>query len=202
MKKLRFLLIVALIGIATAAKADLRFGVKAGLDVSALHFDKSTFDSDNRAGFTAGIMGEFTVPVIGIGCDLSVMYVRRNSKWMEENFSDAATEMKNDYIEIPLNLKYKFGFLGIGKIIAPFITTGPSVAFLTSRTAINDFAKNKTCDFAWNFGAGVQLFNKVQIAASYGLGLSKAIEVIDKNINTTNINGKNRYWTITAAYLF
>lgn len=202
MKNLRFLLIVALIGIATAAKADLRFGVKAGLDVSALHFDKSTFDSDNRAGFTAGIMGEFTVPVIGIGCDLSVMYVRRNSKWMEENFSDAATEMKNDYIEIPLNLKYKFGFLGIGKIIAPFITTGPSVAFLTSRTAINDFAKNKTCDFAWNFGAGVQLFNKVQIAASYGLGLSKAIEVIDKNINTTNINGKNRYWTITAAYLF
>lgn len=202
MKNLRFLFIVALIGIASAAKADFRFGVKAGLDVTSLHFNETTFDADNRAGFTAGIMGEFTVPVIGIGCDLSVMYVRRNSEWMVDNFGEAATDMKNDYIEIPLNLKYKFGFLGTGRIIAPFITTGPSVAFLTSRTAINDFAKNKTCDIAWNVGAGVQLFNKVQLAASYGFGLSKAVEFVKPEYNSAGINGKNRYWTITAAYLF
>lgn len=202
MKKLRFLLVVALIGVATAANADLRFGVKAGLDVNSLHFNKDVFDADNRAGFTAGVMGEFTVPVIGIGCDLSVMYVRRNSQWMLENYGDKAHDINNDYIEIPLNLKYKFGFLGSSNIIAPFITTGPSVAFLTSRKAINEFAKNKTCDIAWNVGIGVQLVNKVQIAASYGFGLSKAIEYFGLNDNTTDVNGKNRYWTVTAAYLF
>lgn len=201
MKNLRLFLVVALVGIAAAAKSDIRFGIKAGLDVTSLHFSEKTFDADNRAGFTAGIMGEFTVPVIGIGCDLSVMYVRRNSRWMEDQFGDESINMKNDYIEIPLNLKYKFGFLGSGKIIAPFITTGPSVAFLTSRTAINEFAKNKTCDVAWNFGFGLQFINKIQVAASYGLGLTKAVEFFD-GVKSADINGKNRYWTVTLAYLF
>lgn len=201
MKNLRLVFVMALLGVALASKADLRFGIKAGVDVTSLHFDESTFDSDNRAGFTAGLMGEFTVPVIGIGCDLSVMYVRRNARWMEENLG-TVEKNNRDYIEIPLNLKYKLSLAGIGKIIAPFVTTGPSVSFLTSKTRVNDFIKNKTCDFAWNFGFGVQLFNKLQVAASYGLGITKAVKAIDSSVTSADIDGKNRYWTVTAAYLF
>lgn len=201
MKLINKLFIVALVAIASSvsANAQFRFGIKAGLDVSTLHFNDKLFDSDNRAGFTGGVMVEFTVPVIGVGVDLSAMYVRRNSQFV---YNNEVGKNNRDYFEIPLNLKYKLQIPAISRIITPFVTTGPSVAFLTSRRAISDAYRNKACDFAWNFGFGVQLFNKVQLAASYGLGITKALEEIDVVSQGEKIDAKNRYWTVTAAYMF
>ena len=45
----------------------------------------------------------------------------------------------------------------------------------------------------------MELLSKVQISAQYGWGLNKTLKV--KTLDET-LNGKNRYWTITAAYLF
>lgn len=196
-----FVILVMAVASTTTANAQFRFGVKVGMNVSSLHFNEDVFDSENRAGFTGGLMCEFTVPVIGLGFDLSAMYVRRNTQFMEDN--DIAKNNR-DYIEIPLNLKYKVNIPAVNHIIRPFLTTGPSVAFLTSRRHINEFLQNKTCDFAWNFGFGVELLSKLQVAASYGLGISKALETtgIVNEDNHINIDGKNRYWTVTAAYLF
>ncbi|MBD5202565.1 MAG: porin family protein [Bacteroides sp.] len=194
-----FLLVfVLMLGTASAANAQFRFGVKAGVAINSMKFDKSAFDSDNRAGFLGGLTAQFTVPVIGVGADLSALYVRRSAKFMLDNEYESTNR---DYIEIPLNLRWNIGLPGVGKIVSPFITTGPSVAILCSKSAYEDF-KNKKTDWAWNFGLGVQLFNKVQIGASYGLGLTKAVKVFDSAQQSAGIPGKNRYWTITAAYLF
>lgn len=201
MKKFLTIAVVAIvmaIGAAVPAQAQFRFGVKAGLNVDRLSFNDKLFDSDNRAGFTGGVMVEFTVPVIGVGFDLSAMYVRRNSQFMNEY---EVVKNNRDYFEIPLNLKYKISLPAVSHIICPFITTGPSVAFLTSKKYIEDAYQNKKCDFAWNFGIGLQLINRIQVAASYGLGISKAVEAVT-NIESSEIQGKNRYWTVTAAYLF
>lgn len=181
------------------SEAQVRFGLKAGLNVNSLSFNESVFNADNRAGFTGGLMMEFTVPLVGIGADLSAMYVRRDAQWMAEN---DIQKSNRDYIEIPLNLKYKIGIPVISKIVVPFVTTGPSVSFLTSKRAISDAWTNNKVDWAWNFGLGVQLLNKVQIAASYGLGLTNTLHAIGKNTDNADIESKNRYWTITAAYLF
>lgn len=200
MKKLLLVAVMAVVALASAvpASAQFRFGVKAGINVSSLHFDSKLFDDNNRAGFTGGVMAEFTVPLLGIGCDLSALYVRRNAQYMVDN---NIQKDNRDYIEIPLNFKYKVSIPVINNIFRPFVTTGPSVAFLTSRTYVNDAYKNHKCDFAWNFGLGFELLRKVQIAASYGLGINKAVETISGS-STTSVEGKNRYWTVTAAYLF
>ena len=202
MRKLTLIFAVVLLSLCSAmpAAAQFRFGIKAGVNVSNLHFDKSTFDSDNRAGFTGGVMAEFTVPLIGVGADLSAMYVRRDAKFMEDN---NITKNNRDYIEIPLNLKYKLSLPAISHIIAPFVTTGPSISFLTSRQAVSDVWKNKIASWAWNFGFCVQLVKKLQIAASYGIGLDKAMEFTgNSELVNSGIESKNRYWTVTAAYLF
>lgn len=201
MKRLKIIAIVAILTAAFSIPAQaggFHFGVKLGMDVSQLHFNKDIFDSDNRAGFTGGLMCEFTAPLIGVGFDLSAMYVRRNTRFLSE-MDNENLSVNRDYIEIPLNLKYKLSIPAIERIIRPFVTTGPSVAFLTSRKAVNSFLKNKSCDVAWNFGFGVELFSKVQVAASYGLGLTKSLEAA---VVSVDIDGKNRYWTVTAAYLF
>lgn len=197
--------VVVAICAAVPASAQFKFGAKVGMTVNSLHFNKSVFDSDNQSGFTGGLMLQFIAPALNIGFDASLMYVRRNLE-AEYSYDNLSTDIVShrDYIEIPINLKYMIGLPGIGKIVSPFVTTGPSFAFLTSRTGINDALKNKTFDVAWNFGFGLQVINKIQVAASYGLGLSNSVvnRLSGGELSNVSIDGKTRCWTITAAYLF
>lgn len=200
MKKIFITLAIAVIAMVSAvsANAQFRFGLKAGVAVNSLHFNESTFDASNRAGFTGGAMVEFTAPVIGVGFDLSLMYVRRNSRWLEEN---ELTTNDRDYIDIPLNFKWKFNIPLINNIVRPFVLTGPTFSILTSGRNIGDTWRNRKFDTSWNFGAGVELLRHLQVGASYSVGMTKALKTIGVT-GTSDINGHNRYWTVTAAYLF
>ena len=201
MKKNLFAFLVAAVAIfasALPAEAQFKFGLKAGVAVNGIHFDEDMFKSDNCAGFTGGAMIEFTVPVLGLGLDASVMYVRRNSEWLENN---QITTDNRSYIDIPVNLKWKINIPLINAIARPYLTTGPSFSFLTSKKALEDAYKNSSFDTAWNFGLGVELFKKVQVGANYGIGLTKARKAVDVT-GTGAVEGRNKYWTITAAYLF
>lgn len=193
--------LVLMIAMAMPAAAQFKIGPRVGLNVNKLHFNSSVLDDDNRAGFTGGLMTEFTVPVIGIGFDASFMYVRRDAKWMEDNASVTA---KRDYFTIPVNLKYKLNLPLVNNIVRPFLTTGPEFSFLTSRRAITNAYRNKSTDISWNFGIGVEFIKHLQLAASYGIGLNKAVKYVPaaSDINPVGIDGKNRYWTVTAAWLF
>lgn len=194
---------------ALPATAQVHFGPKVGVAIDKLSFNKDMLNSDNRAGFTGGLTLEVMLPVTNLGFDISAMYVHRSSDVLATGENDPVTgaekivEKNNrDYIEIPLNLKYKLGLPLVGKVVTPYVFTGPSIAFLTSKKAINDAMHNKTFDVAWNFGVGLQLIEKIQVGASYGLGMTKAVKVFEGEHEAANIDGKNRYWTVTAAYFF
>lgn len=215
MKSVKVFFSVALMAIvmllsSVSAEAQLKFGIKAGAAINDLKFSENVLSKENRAGFTGGLMLEFTVPVIGVGCDVSAMYVHRtvnleNTPGYEELTSEQKDALGRDYIDIPLNLKYKLSLPVVGSIIKPFVTTGPSFAFLVSKNDLKEFINNKKCDIAWNFGFGVELLSKVQLAASYGLGITKTVYTLTgsgTDASSYQIEGKNRYWTITAAYLF
>lgn len=202
MKHIR--IVIAMLAIvlgASAAQAGglFKFGPKVGLTVNTLHFNQDLFDGSNKTGWTAGVMTEFKVPVIGIGADLSLMYVRRNSQFMVQN---EIGKDNRDYIEIPLNLRYNFSLPVISNVAVPYIGVGPSVSVLTSRKNVYEDLRNKSVDWALNFGIGVQLINHIDVNARYGLGLTKAMKGIDPDNNGAGIEGKNRYWTVSVAYLF
>jgi len=177
------------------AQAQFKWGVKAGVAVNSLKFNTDVMNSDNRAGFTGGLMADFTVPVIGVGFDASVLYAARSVDFTD--FDGEVTTKTRNYIDIPINFKYKIGLPLVGNIVTPFLTTGPDFSFLLSNENMGDALNNKTFDFAWNVGAGVQVLNHVQIAASYGFGITKSASG-----DNSMYSGKNRCWTITAAYLF
>lgn len=200
MRKTIVFIAIAIASFASAltANAQFRFGLKAGVAINSLHFSDKAFDADNRAGFTGGAMIEFTAPIIGVGFDLSAMYVRRNSQWMENN---GITKDNRDYIDIPLNLKWKMNIPLINKIARPYLLTGPSFSFLTSKRSAQDAWRNRKFDTAWNFGFGVELVSHLQVGASYSIGMTKALKTVGVT-GTADIEGHNRYWTVTAAYLF
>ena len=86
------------------------------------------------------------------------------------------------------------------KIITAFIVS--LIAVTLSAETLFDGGKaaaweSKKFDIAWNVGAGLQLLNKVQVAASYGFGLTNSA-----SSSVTGFEGKNRSWTVTLAYLF
>lgn len=202
MKSIKAIMLVLAVIVSAAtftADAQFRFGPKVGLTVNDMHFNKSVIDADNQTGWTAGVMGEFTVPVIGISADLSAMYVRRNTKFLAEQ---KIPKDNRDYIELPLNVRYNFSIPVVNRVVLPYIGVGPSVSFLTSRKNIKDAYSNKSVDWAFNFGFGLRFLNHIDLNARYGLGLTKAVRAAGANTQAAGIEGKNRYWTITAAYLF
>lgn len=208
LKKLFALIVIATMGIG-AANAEFRFGIKAGLNVNNLHLNdpKQIFDKDNGTGWTAGVMTEFQVPLIGLCFDLSLMYTRMNTDFDEIYPSQPGNDLLanqlnlgKNFIEIPLDIKYKISLPVVGNIISPYIFTGPAFAFKLDKNTFQYF-KSKTCQVAWNVGLGLQLVKHLQIGASYGFGLNNVANFTGL-VNAEQVKVKNNYWTITAAYLF
>lgn len=211
------LMVCAMLMAAPAAQAGgFKVGPKVGLNVNKFSMDKSALSSDNRCGFTAGIDAQFTVPLLGVGADISVMYTRRNTENKIAVMDDATSNVVSydtekthyDYISVPVHLMYKLDLPAINKIIAPYVVTGPDFAFRISKNLLDD-VQAKKCSVGWDFGIGVELIKHLQVSATYTLGMNNAVKYVGMvnsdvaSINTNSgIKGNTNGWTITAAWMF
>lgn len=204
MKSLKalFMALVMIVGVGVMpASAQFKFGVRAGMNINSLHLSKdnlgSNFSAENRAGWTGGLLTEFTVPIIGVGVDLSAMYVHRVAGIEDRS-------IKRDYFEIPLNVRYNISLPVVSNVFMPYLAVGPSVSFLTSRKDILNAYRNRSVDWAINFGIGFRIAKHFDLNARYGLGLSNSLVNLATGADThsAGIEGKNRYWTVTAGWIF
>lgn len=190
------------------AQAQFKFGIKAGLNVNKIHFNKSILNDmeNNSTGWTAGVMAEFNVPVIGLALDASLMYTRMNNSTGDIISTDNAgnpSEMDNakiygkNFIEIPINVKYKFSIPVVASIFKPYVFTGPTFAFKLDKGY--DDLSTRTTQVAWNVGLGLEFLSHLQIGASYGFGIN---DIAKHWIEVSDMKMRNNYWTVTAAYLF
>jgi len=206
-----FVMMLALIMTAGAANAQFKYGIKAGLNVNKLKFSQDAMqqllDPKNNTGWTAGVMVEYTVPIIGIAVDASVMYTRMNNGTdgdvtiLQPNSNKIENIYGKNFIEIPINLKYKLTIPAVASIIKPYIFTGPTFAFKLDKDVFKN-VKTKTTEVAWNVGLGVELIRHLQVGASYGFGINNIADKVWKEANTQQVKLRNNYWTVTAAYLF
>ena len=180
--------------VALPAAAQLRFGVKGGLNISTVHFNKDLVSNDNVTGFNIGPMIEGTIPLIGVGFDAAVLYSQKGLGLKAEK------DVKNDYIDVPVNLKWKFGL----PILKGYLTAGPYVGFRVGGDKfwdipgeVGDQLKAKSFNAGLNFGAGVEVIKHLQVGFNYALGLTD-----DYSMSGIDLKGKNRGWSITAAVLF
>ncbi len=200
MKTFKKALLVALVAIFSCgyASADFRWGIKAGLNFSNLNlknFSSSIEDPGNRTGWQAGLMAEFTIPIVNIGADASLLYMRQN---VDNNVTDDCYANKN-FIDLPINLKWKIGLPVVGKIISPIIYTGPDFLFACNKQIIKDF-QSKTCEVGWNVGIGLQLVNHLQVTGGYCFGLNGVAKYT--GVDAVDYKVKKNYWSVSAAYLF
>ena len=176
--------------------AQVRLGVRGGLSLGKLKFEREVIDSDNRIGWTAGLLLDVNIPVVGLGFEVSAMYTHRNNR-----LTDNERIYKRDYIDVPVYARYRLSLPSIDRVVAPLVFTGPCFSFLVSDNG-KEYYKNRKTYMSWDVGGGVDLFNRLRVTATYGIGMSKAMKVIGQDYNGEQVNGKDRYWTLSAALLF
>lgn len=179
------------------AKSQLRFGVKGGINVSSVHLNSDLLKADNVTGFQIGPMVETTIPLIGVGVDAAILYAQ---KGMDIKSEIKSVEVKTDYIDIPVNLKWKFGI----PLVKGYLAAGPYASFRVGGDKFWDIpesivgqVKAKSFSAGLNFGAGLELIKHLQVGFNYGLGLSD-----NYRAEKFNMNAKNRGWSVTASILF
>lgn len=192
----------AALSVATPANAQIKFGLKAGLNISKASLDADVVSADNRTGFIVGPMAEFTLPIVGLGVDAAILYDNKSVK-----VEDSKETLQ--YIDIPINIKYT---LGLGSIAGVFATTGPQFSYnIGGKKIFSQSYSLKSSEFSWNVGAGVKLLGHLQIAYNYNIALGKTAEVNEEGALGTATNAiidyigndlKNNTHQITVAYMF
>ena len=183
MKRIISVLLVAVcIGMAMPAQAQLKWGVKGGVNVAKVTFDDKLLKSDNMAGFFIGPMAEFTIPVVGLGIDGSLLFSQKGIK--------ADNDAVKQYgLDIPVNLKYN---IGLGSLLGIYLAAGP------------DYDKRRAM-VGVNVGAGLKLVKHLQIGFNYNIPLGKSGDVTWKDGFDSVFKAdsyKTKTWQISAAYLF
>ena len=199
MKKVTGLVLIILMAfIAVPAKSQLKFGVKGGLNISSVHLNSDILKADNVTGFQIGPMIETTIPLIGVGLDAGILYSQKGMDVKSE--TGTSTNVKTDYIDVPVNLKWKFGL----PIIKGYLAAGPYIGFRVGGDKFWEIpgsvvgqVKAKNFSAGLNFGAGVELISHLQVGINYGLGLTD-----NYSAEKYDLNAKNRGWSVTAAILF
>jgi len=186
----------------TTADAQIRFGVKAGLNLNSLSMSGNVGDnlsSTNRGGFFAGFTADVTVPLIGIGADVAVLYDQRDVKLDGPYVSEIS---KFRYISIPINIKYTLGF---SSLASAYIATGPQFSFNLNKGKVSDYLEKKdikSADFFWNVGAGVTLLNHFRVGYTYNIPLGKSANGNILGISGQDFSAKVKTHQIAITYLF
>ncbi|MEI3055124.1 MAG: porin family protein [Phocaeicola plebeius] len=192
-KLLSTLMVIACLALAIPAQAQIKFGVKAGLNVSKLHLSEETFSSDNRAGFFVGPTAEFTLPLLGLGIDGSVLY---NQFGVD---SEEGTSTKKS-IEIPINLRWTVGF---SSLVGAYVAVGPQFGFNVGDRWFDEVCEFKKNTTSFNVGAGLKLLGHLQVGANYNFALKDNGKIHSGDIeDLTTIGFKQNTWQVSVAYLF
>lgn len=108
---------------ATATQAQIKFGLKGGLNVTNMSFSTDVIDKSNQTGFFVGPTVKFTLPLVGLGIDAAALYDQRDAKVGDEG--DELT-LKQRAINIPINLRYN---IGLGSMAGIYLAAGPQFGF-------------------------------------------------------------------------
>ena len=196
---------------ASSAQAQVKFGLKGGLNVTNMSLNSEVFDADNQTGFFIGPTVKFTLPSVGLGIDASALYDQRDAKVkVEDDRSSVESKIKNQSINIPINLRYG---VGLGSTASLFLFAGPQFGFNVgdkNQSLFEDAAqwRLKSSTFSVNVGLGAMLLSHLQISANYNIACGKTGETTVSDVAGETVQqmfkkrGRANAWQIGLAYYF
>ena len=211
MKKiLSLVFLVAAMMFATSANAQVKFGLKGGLNVTSMSFSEDVFDASNKTGFFVGPMVKFTVPIVGLSFDAAALYDQKEAdvKYADTDGELGKVNVKQQSINIPVNVRYGFGLSSLANV---FVFAGPQwginvgdKSFKWNETSSYSLKKS---NFSVNVGAGVTLLSHLQISANYNIACGKSadaslVKAAEALTNAGKDKSRNNSWQIALGYWF
>ena len=207
MKKSLSLVLVMMLGFSFAASAQVKFGIKGGLNVTDVSFSNlpGNFSADNRVGFFAGPIIDARLPLVGLGLDAAFLFSNRE---MKVKYGETNKNFSETGFDIPINLKYSFGLSSLASV---YLAAGPNFFFnLDKSQKIGDvkFTK-KSAQVGINLGGGVRFLSHYIVGVNYNIPLNKSADdatyedaktEVQKNFEDGSYKSKN--WQISFTYLF
>lgn len=191
---------------ANNASAQIKFGLKGGVNVTDMSLNSSVFDASNRTGFFVGPTIKVQLPLVGLGIDASALYDQREAKI---KVGDATTKetLRSQAINIPINLRYGWGLSSMANI---FLFAGPQFGFNVGdkdqKITESSTWSVKNSNFSLNFGAGVTLLSHLQLTANYNVVCGKTSDATItegfEQLTNKEVRSRANAWQIALAYYF
>lgn len=199
MKKIAlFFLLFIWLGTMSLSAQGWRLGLKGGINITSVSLRKKEFNTKNVTGFQVGPKLEYEGSS-GFGVETAILY---SQKGFGVKLSGMNDDIENDYLDIPLNLKYTFNM----PIARPYILFGGYTSLRIGGDKVwllpKEFGgriKSSNFGSGINFEVGLDIFNHLQIGINHTIGLSDNYTVSNPEFET---KGKSRIWAFTASILF
>ena len=219
----RLLVLLLLAGFAHTASAQLGFGPEVGVGMSTFKFAPSTYPIDYTSASVNSVLSGKVGFVIDepinkhmyfqAGLSVSLKGCTRSfSYYQNDSFNEAVKQtLTLYYADLPVNLVYKTGIQGKGRVIfgigatSSYLVGGKTK--LQDKGVYNDTAMSTSgnynvirgetlhgFDIALNLSAGYELPTGLFFRAYYTTGVN--------DIGVGSELDKNRMWGISAGYLF
>jgi hypothetical protein len=218
--------IVLLIGVlatflsATESSAQIKYGVKGGLNLSDVVImdtwrgsmggsekDKGVSIS-NRAGFFIGPTALLNTPLKRLDIDVSLLFDQRGVETKSIDLLGGRpykTTTTQQQLVLPVNARCN---LISGKSASLFVFAGPQLGInigkRENKTDHGTFVFNRA-SFSINAGAGLLLARHIQISANYNIVCKKNAETwVNWNTSYANETGRSRFhaWQFSIGYYF
>lgn len=174
----KIIFVAALVVLCATAQAQVKpsvFGVKAGLEMPSIEAKNIHASIMMSTGFHAGVFARFVIPVLGLGVQPEVLYAYRG----EHVFDRHSSKGKGvSFIDLPLNITWGVNL----KAVRPFVALTPYISYsLTDVKAwvnandLSSFQSVDNFDYGVGVGAGVELFQKLQIMGRYTRGMKNLV---------------------------
>lgn len=205
--------------ISSNAQENVRFGLKAGLNISKLTISGVDVapEINSKAGFHAGAFLSIKLSE-KFGLQPEVLYSNQGYKTrIEDVFEKRDIEGNINYIAIPIMLKYypakKFN-----------IEVGPQISFLLNHKALVKYSRNdisydpafnnsltaevdiedqtQSIEFGLNTGVSYQINKNVIGTARYNFGISNVNKKLISPYGEDKENDRNSVFQFSLNYLF
>lgn len=187
-----------------------QLGIKAGLNMAneIRSFNRSdvatSFHSSNLTGYQIGLVYQAMPKKTGVGVEIGALLSQKGSSFHFDSIN-VDNVLRNgykeiNYLEVPLNIRYHIivglvGVYGFGGVYGACALSGSTVTESTSTTekeTYKTFADR--VDYGYNFGAGVELFRKIQLGGTWSNGI--------KSTSNADSSFKNKVFTMNLVYMF
>jgi len=207
------LALVALLAGSGTAEAQVQWGLKGGLNFSNVDSDDAIFgENETRKGVAVGTFMTFGSAAF-ISWQPEVIFSQLGTEFVN---SGVESELKTNYIQIPVLARFNFG-AAPGEGMRPHLLLGPYLAInIDCDIDIGDgpgtdcseedetaagYPTIKGTDWGGVFGGGLEFSGargSLYIDGRYNLGLADLFD--DESLSTGDDNAKQNAWTVLIGF--